>query len=992
MTSKKIDQYLLVLGIMLITFSTYQLFLWRTSYQSEGLSLGLLEQTTSVVKIKNASSLDWKDASSGNLLGDKQLIYTDSKSSASIKFLSGHEITIGENSLVRISALGDKSGLKVEKGFIRARIKNNVPLILSANGSEFKLTAKDADVQIDIQGSEFSVGVISGEVSVGLGSQVEVLNKTKSLKLEAGALKLESVTISQSEPLPGEAIYTPEETRTVFFKWAPESEGEVLVADNSSLKKARVFRGNGVAHADLSPGTYYWRVEDGQGKSMTRTFTVLRETALQVLRPVNGGKIVTPRDGKIPTEVYLQWKGKKGESYLVEWSELETHRSAVKAPGLLIPLTRTGSLNWRVKVDSPERPEAIWSDWQNVDVTVIDVPSVPENLSPKELELQAYTKEEYEIDLKWVMASSVVELEIMNPKNERFFKVLDVPNHVHKVSGPGIYRWRVRGLDQFQRVSDWSEWGTFTLVDLSGEISKEGYQRVVLKKPDQSVTFSWEAEEGTTTVFELSTTEQFSEVIIKKNVPGKDVNVVIPQIGNYFWRSRQFKSDGTINISEPRKVIIEKAPAPTKPEKMPDLNVPLNWEETSQKPKSKWWSFFISEAYADTFKGVAKISLPENEDAKKYVVKIFSDFQGSDLILEETVESKVFTWSGVKPGQYYWQYALIDYWGRQSPFSDISQITVTGIEPVNPEVPTLLTPLEGEVLKGDFRFSWTPSKKNKDYRVDVSPTKDFKLLTVKKAATGSTLVQDHTKLIPGTYFWRVKAFSETKKQVVSLTSSFALAPDNAPELPPIEKITFIDKPEADVKVYSKRVSLAWAPSMDTFDLEGNNEELKIEGNALNSVEAQGIYFTKRIILSLDFLRQSGKVFESETYLFQRLALRSTWRFNHGNHIWGPGVSVGSASGYSYENINSQISSKAISGLIYGPHLEGFYTLTPAWELRGRTAYMLGAIPHLEVSGEVNRQFNNFYFLFGAAFGTRDYVDPDGSQRSVRLSLGLGKNF
>lgn len=970
------------MGVVLIIISSYQLFLSRSG-QNIGLSLGTLAHTEAVVKIKNTLSLDWRDAYTGSDVSEQQLIYTDHGSRAEIQFLQGHKISISENSLIRIASIGQNGGVNVERGIIRAKIQGDKPLVIEVNGSEMTLTGDNADVQISLEGDKGEIGVLSGNVSVEKEGQVETLDTSSALLVDEGTLKKHQISYSLVEPLPSQAVYTVNQTEPLTFKWTPATDASVQLSQNASFKKAKIFRGPGSVTAELNPGSYFWKVEDDQGSSLTGTFSVVRELPLVVLRPVSGEKIKIPLEKNIQPQLFLQWKGVKGQEYVVEWTDKETHSQKVTGTSSMIPLRESGQLSWRVKLASPERTLAQWSELQNLEIELIEPPALPTNLLPEELELQSYAKEEFDVELSWSSASKV-ELEILSPKNEKQLKVVTGPSYVAKVKDPGQYRWRLRSIDEFSRVGEWTEFKTFSLEDLSHEVSTEGFQRIQLKKPDQSVTFNWKAASGTNTVFELSESKEFSTVIVKKEVSGEEVKVVIPKTGNFYWRSRQYHSDGTFNVSEPKKVIIEPAPAPVKPEKLPDLEVPLEWQETSHQ--SKWWHFFISEAYADDFKGVAKIQLPVNEDAKKYVVKIFSDAEGTELILERTVEVPVLEWENAKAGHYYWQYAFVDFWGRQSPFSDLSSLSVTGTEPVLPEKPKLLSPIKAkEVEEKDLKIKWSSSEINKNYRVEVAATETFEKPLIQKTTSDSEIVIKNPKLKAGIYYWRIFATNESKKEIVSNTGRFTIPP-------PIEKTVIVDRPDAWVKKYAKRFSFAWSPSSDTYEFEGTDQKGSIDGNALSGIEMRGLYFGERFIFTGDILRQSGEVFEGEKYLFQRLQLNGTWKKKVGNHLWGPGLSVGSVSGYSYDIANEQVTSSTVSGLIYGPHVQGFYALSPQWELQGKLSYMLGAIPHMEFMGEANRQMKNFYLVLGLGYSMREYTKGDGSQSSMRLNLGLGKEF
>lgn len=982
MTSRKIDQILLTIGVVLIFISSYQLFFSRL-LQGENLelSLGTLENTQAVVKIKNALALDWRDAYTGSSFTEQQLIYTDDDSSAELKFSHGHMVSISENSLVKISSIG--KGLNVERGLIRAKIEGSEPLVIEMNGEEVTLKGDNADIQISLQGNVGEIGVLSGEISIEKEGQVETINKNSAVKVEGDTLKKQEISVTLLEPVASSIFYTLEDSQVVSFKWDPTDNAEVLIADNPGFKRAKAFRGEGNLITHLAPGTYYWKAENSKGISLISNFSVVKEVAPQILRPKTGEVIKIARSPSSNPEIFVQWKGHVGETFAVEWEDGQTHSQVVTTTGFMIPVSQSGDLRFRVKIQDEKRTLAAWSEWQDIRAQIIELPQVPTNLMPEELELQTYTKEPQNIELSWT-SSNPVELEILTPKNDKITKLPEGQQFVYEAKDAGEYRWRIRSKDELERLSDWSEFKTFKLEDLSHEVT-EGFQRIQLKKPDQEVTFNWKSENGSNTVFELSEQKDFSHVIVKKEVRADEVKVVVPKTGNFYWRSRQYHPDGTFQVSEPKKVIIEPAPAPTKPEKLPDLEVPLEWQETTYK--RMWWSFIIAEAHADDFKGVAKVQLPANEDAKKYIIKIYADEDGEDLLLEQTLETPVLLWEKAQPGKYYWQYAVIDFWGRQSPFSDISTLTVTGSEPLLPEKPKLYGPIRAtEVENKNLKMSWSESDKNKSYRLEISADEDFKKVLIKQNTSDSNITIKEPNLKPGLYYWRITATNESKKEVLSNTGRFSI-------LPPLEKIVISDQKGGWVKQFGDRLSFAWAPSMDTYEFSSGDKQGEIDGTTMNSVETRYLHFGDSWILGADLLRQNGKVFEGENYLFQRFMASGTWKKKIKNHLWGPGLSVGFVSGYSY-SIDGQdnVSPESVSGLVYGPHLQGFYTLNSLWEFQGKLAYLLGAIPQIEFMSEANRKFEKFYLVLGVGMSNRTYSDNEGKQSSLRFNLGLGKEF
>lgn len=973
MTSRKVDYILLCLGVALIFISSYQLFLSRFQNDSSGLSLGTLIQTQSVVKIKNSLALDWRDAYSGSEVSESQLIYTDDEASAEVKFTQGHRVQISENSLIRLATLG--KGINVERGLIRAKLSGNEPLVIEMNGSELTLKG-DADIQINLQGEKGEIGVISGQVDVEKDGAIEKLNEKTALSLEGDELKKQTISFTLESPWNGSALSTLNERETVNFKWSPAIAGKVTLSRSADFKTTTTLEGEGQAVSELSPGNYFWKVSDENGASLVSTFTIIKEVPPLVLRPKSGEKI---RLSSANPKIFLQWKGKAGESYLVDWEQAQER---VQTSGYSATVSGSGPFRWRVKLDNEARPLAQWSEWQELDVTVVEVPTTPIELMPENLELQSYSKEAQTVELSW-KATSPVELVVIAPNGVQNKNILNENSYQLAIKDPGQYRWRVRGIDEFERGSEWSEWKSFTLEDLSHEVSAEGFQRVQLKKPDQSVTFNWKAQQGTNTVFELSDGKDFSNVIIKKEVTADEVKVVVPKPGEFYWRSRQYRPDGSFEVSEPKKVIIEPAPAPTKPEKLPDLEVPLEWKET--KVENSWLDFIISSAHADEFKGVARISLPANEDVKKYVVRIYRDGAGTDLVLEKTIEGQTLEWSDVQPGQYFWQYAVIDFWDRQSPFSDLSLLNVVGTPPVLPEKVKLRSPIRAaEVEKTELEFKWTESEKNSSYRLEISDQENFSKILHSETTKDNEAEPGKLELSPGLHYWRIISTNETKKEVLSNTGRFTIKP-------PLERIVIVDQKAPSKKLFRHRLSLAWAPSSDTFDFEGDDKG-KIDGTTMNSVELRGHYFHSRYIFNADLLRQSGEVFEGEQYLFQRLLLGGTWKKVLGDHLWGPGLSVGHVSGYAYEVEGTEVTSSSVSGLVYGPHIAAYWTLSAAWEMQTKASYLLGAIPHLEVNLEANRTLKNFYLVMGVSYASRTYEVGEGTQTSMRLSLGIGKEF
>ncbi len=493
------------------------------------------------------------------------------------------------------------------------------------------------------------------------------------------------------------------------------------------------------------------------------------------------------------------------------------------------------------------------------------------------------------------------------------------------------------------------------------------------------MSFEWENEKGASSVFELSRDKTFTQIIIKKDLLAHSTKVTIPEIGDYYWRSRKLHADGTLEVSEPRRVIIEKAPAPAKPDKLPDMEIPLHWKE---KPKSSsFFNWLLDSAYADDWIGVAKIELPQDENAKKYLLKIFA--QDGELVLEKELTEPSFEWTNARPGRYRWQYAVIDFWDRASPFSDLSELIVRE-EEIQPEKVKLISPIRKiELHSSEIVFRWTASPRNRSYLFELSNSENFETILHSQKVSSPELQVKNFSFHQGLYFWRITSEGRVQK-VMSNTGRFVFkVPAVAIPIPLItpEEIS-----------WKNRLSLAWAPSLDSYTFSQSSKDGEISGQVLLGLEGKGTLFKAKWILNAELLRQSGKVFKKETYLFQRLEVDGGFKFGKSRTLFVLGGGLAHTSAQSYGIQNNEVVADNVSSFNYGPVLRSYHRLSKNWELQTKTFYFLGSVKQLEIMGEgLHFQGNKFYSL-GIGFAQRDYELNEGAQRSLRLTLGVGKEF
>jgi hypothetical protein len=951
--------------------SSYALFFSRSGTY-EGATPGRVSALERVVKMKRARALDWIDAFHDDLVTENQMIYTDELSKAEVNFTSGQKLTISANSLVKIRSRGRENELDVGKGTIRATLSGNEPFIVKLNGEDYELKGKGADVEINLHGNVGEIGVVSGEVALEKDGKVTALDEKTALVIEGEKVSTRVIAYTLNFPGKEALLYTGSETYEVPFQWTGPLSGKLRLATHADFSDETSFEVSGDnLKKKLPPGDYFVKLEGDSGTSLVSEFRIVKEVPPEVLRPLNGDVIDSLVDENHHHSVRLEWEGDLAKAYQVEITEGKT--TTTKDVSLeSLSFSPAGDFSWRVRINDPARPDARWSQLQQIKVKLHPFPVAPTNLYPDGVEYQTFSGKPEKIELSW-SSTSPTEIEYLEGNRSQQFSSEGNSLEIQPEK-TGTHKWRIRAKDKFERVSAWSDWKEFTVVDLSHEKSGSGVQRIQLKRPDQEVTFGWKGTGGSY-IFELSDDRDFKNIISRKEISGSETKVAVPKTGTYYWRSREYRPDGTLHVSEPKKVIIEPLPAPGKPEALPRMEIPLETQDTSASILDR----LMSSAYADDVFGRVTINLPPKENIKSYVLKIFRKGEATPLV-EETLSKPVFVWKNAVPGEYDFQYAVVDFFERQSPFSDISRLTV--LEPAGPARPLLISPIRLEEVK-DLEFHWGYSRGASSYTVTLY--RDEKLQEkIAEKKTGNTDLSFEESLTSGTYYWQVVAQNKAEEKTPSSIGRFIF---QAPK----EEIIVQPPVMAEWKL-KNRASISWAPSSDTYSFKENSQSGKIDGKALMGLEGRGTFFHEKWITSGEFLRQSGKVFKKETYSFTKITFDSGWVVKSGKHTLSVGPGIGFGMGQSYGIEDSKVKASSMSGALYGVVGRSFHQLGRTWGAEGKLSYLLGGITELEVSGNALKSVGSYYFVLGAGIVKREYSKNNGEQSSLKLNAGIGREF
>lgn len=969
MTSRRIDQWLSLVGALLVFLSAYQLFFSRGGSYS-GSPLGHVTSLEKVVKVKRPRALDWVDAFEKDLVTENQMIYTDELSRAEVRFLGGQSLVIGENSLVKLRSRGGENELAVDKGSVRARLDGGEPLVVKLNGKDYELRGERAQIEINLRGDSGEIGVLEGKVALEREGAVTELDTKTALVVSGSEYSTKKLTFIPRVPVNETILFVePAPLHTVEFHWEG-GEAELLISTDPEFSDPIRMRVNSKARASLKAQRYFWKLESKGGQSLTQSFRIREEISPEILRPRDGEVVDVFESSSGEKNILLEWSESDARNFLLETNgvtrEVSGQSSSVKADDL--------SFNWRVKVNEPGRKFSRWSEIQNVRLRIHEFPKVPQNLYPDDVEYQVFSSKPDPVELSWA-SKFPVELEIRTPEGTLTPEMGEESRYLFDARKAGKYSWRVRGGDAFGRVSSWSEWKNFSLADLSGESHGPGVQRIQLSRPDQEVTFGWES--GGKNVFELARDRSFQDIIMTKEVSGKETKLAVPKTGTYFWRSREYRSDGTLHVTEPRKVIIEPVPAPRKPEALPPMEVPF---EVSS-PATSWTDLFLSRAMANDF-GVARITLPVRENVSAYVLRIYRKGE-REPILEEKFSGKEYLWKSALPGEYDFSYAVVDFFGRQSPFSDRSRLVVKDSE--SPGRPLLIAPIRLERVDTlPVNLRWTKAERARNYRVSLSRDENLREKMLEKETKenefGISSLEES-----GNYFWQVVAVDREGRETPSSVGRFVF------EAPYVKPGADSEAPEPERKDRD-RAWVAWAPSMDTYKFSDGGQDGKISGNVIAGLEARGSFFRGKWNYTGELLRQSGKVYKKEEYAFTKITASGDYLLRKGKHTFSVGPLLGFSMGQSYGIKSSAVTASGTSGPVYGGVLRSWSEVSENWSAEGKASYLMGPMTELEVSGMALRRFRENFLVMGLGITGRSYSEGDGEQSSIRLSLGFGREL
>lgn len=988
-----------IVSVTIFFRSSYQL-----SFSYDQKEIGKIDQLTDRAKVKTYSSLGWFQASSGQGLHHLDQIYTHQGAKLELELFQSGRLVVFENTLLRLKEQEGKTSVDLGQGFITASFSDNnqgqSPFVFSINGKIYRLDGKNADIQILNNKKQTNIQVLSGTLEVRSEDELIKLSRNQEVVInDLSSRTQELLDIRLVSPLQDKIFHTNNSTE-VRFEWESDFRTRVRVSRDPMFKETvNVVNGdNNFFVLSLLQGTYFWRIEDTESDKVSQVhrFEIRQEVPPRWVSP-----------SRLKTNLRLVRGENQSRSFPLSWdSDAQKHRIQV---GKTLPdqsvtwvadevvsgrvfdfsLDQSGEYVARVKIAELDRPLAEWSSTVYLHVWSKQL-LTPKRLRPKNESKFTFFEKNSTQKVSWRPVDGVEQYEVrwVSPEGKEHTQIV-TDSHFHlPLDGDGKYSWQVRSLD----VKESSSYSVLQVFFVQAQqfdpTSPENGQLIELDRPNQQVRFEWARAQGVLQYdFEISSTESFESLTLSQKSSLPRIDISLPQVGTYFWRTRVVTKDGKKYFSRPFKVTV----MPTPPPKKPKIDGQLKIEYLKNK-NSFWlprlWDLLFASAYAspedESQSFPIKISWPEaNENIKAYRVRIYQE--GQAVLVDTQVNEAYFIWDKAFAGSFFWEVAYIDFWDRVGPFSEPEKFDVISQLPREQsqqiifkkgEKINLVRPVHGLEVAADAQILFEWSLLPRDAQVDfflfeIAQDLGFGdiVLSRKIGADQFKTVWTKSAQVNLPLYWRVTAY-QGQTQTRSLRRRLDDRKSKRKKESRLATQSSEQTQSAHRVIKPREFSLYYQTGQWGFKQTTAQGQIEIDGLSLLGFSIRGEHES----LSYRLDNQGGKVFSDQS--FRKTSLSAGHRFlSLSDKLQSSVVAkVSRNSSYFVNAQSSQIAEQITHGFAAGLHIGAEFGV---WEVEARgfvgSFFELALesqwhLPWLSLSvGVQGQRLSRERELFGASF-------------------------
>lgn len=882
--SQKIDNFIVATLFLLCVVVLFELLNIEYQYPfavGEKVDVGLIKKSRNNVRKKSIDHASWTDVKESTTIFNNDKIFTDSNSKATLEFKSGNELVVSEESLLKISFLNNVFNLDVEKGSFLANFSSDEEtFLLLLDGKEFKLKSKKGSIRI----SDKKVSVISGAATVFSGSEEIILKEGDITDLSDKSLKIsKDFPLNLNVDMVKEFYIQP--NSPVSLDWQDQEKLEIIYSKDLDFKEQIVKRDIfNKTSLNLDEGLYYLKFKRGEKISSIRQFRVIHE------------QIPVIESSK---QIYFQGQSLRGAIVNETFENYDLFINDIKVASVedvfSYELKEVGIFQLSARGISDSRNNALKS--KTFQIKVIPLPTTgPDILMPDNAqEFYFYGKNTVKVMLKSLfdVDYGLIINDVVYPLLNSEFNFPVTANQTIKIKS--FYK-----IDNHQIESDQRE--IYVFIDESSD-SKDHGKKFILKKPGQEVSFDWvkasETSAPSSYLLEVSRNSNFSNIITKVKTSSESAKLEFQEVGDLYWRVKKIAPDGSVEFSKPEKLILLK-PAPPA---APTLKKVILKRITSSNFILRVLDLLIPYAHAASEEEISdKLEWESLEGVEKYQIEIINSQK--KIVVNKVLQATSYSLDELKPGNYKYRVASIDFWGQKGEYSQYSELE---IKKVNSEI-KLLYPLHAKTVEAkkhifEWRLDKDVQKKKQVFQVEISHDLDF-TSSANFQVSGTKIEIDLSIFKGSKVYWRVVDTNDraiiSKRRLLSIKENIVIKNDKnnvstLENIQPLQGFTFSYLP----RKYSAEI-----------------DNIKIEGTDLISF---GVSYTRKSTI-ITFQKSSGVVFDDLEFSSDELYVSHFWIY--GKLQFGIGTILKYAS--SYKVTDSEVSEAR--AFDFGLSLNGVYQI------------------------------------------------------------------
>ena len=680
--------------------------------KSSAPEIGFISRSRQDVRRRLVDDLSWSPLNGEEKVYEGDTVFTGDSSEAQVVLNQGSQLDIAPNSLVVLMNQGGQMSLDVQYGTLTGNLAGNQTLKLKINGQETELKGSAGSSQIKIR-ADGQIDVLQGEVTVQ-GQKLGLNDKFKNgMKQDRGPASGLPTNIKLLEPADAAVVFLDPGQPLTFHWQAPKDETRYMVevAQDPLFKKTIWRSQETIAKEALTTkltnaGPVYWRVQSLDTGTATRPqrMGVFANKPVTLVTPKADEEILIPKAAGIQARVRFLWKDPTpSRGYRVELSRESAFktpmvRASVRTQGVDSQPLQQGDYYWRVMPLHPSRPNAPWSagHFKLTALALKKLPAPKQTISKiQNIELEADVKDKDvfgKLSLKdkkamlkknlrnpavfnWqpVEGAEYYKIEVTRASDPDFDRPIiheDVEKgtrFVWKQTAPGSYIWRVRAVDEDDRLGESSKVEKLiaTVAPPNQFAIKEFVDRVPtteeMNKPLKEMNVKWQPvvyAENYEMQLANGSDFQNAQTIVSAN---PELAVTPNQLGASYFRVRPLNSNkqpiGRYSAPQTLQYVRKLELEP------PPIIRPMNDSSL----------VFVGSGQTDVL-----LNWDSVRGANKYEYEVAKDRSFSEVFQKGEVKSqRALVNSRLSSGKYFWRVKAVGSNELQSPWQDPAEFNIS---------------------------------------------------------------------------------------------------------------------------------------------------------------------------------------------------------------------------------------------------------------------------------------------------------------------------